>query len=114
MNKVTTTGNRGAVLAKDVYVHSTEYAWIPATVIEQDATVAKVAFREYVTDEFIFTSLGGKGATTHKQGVVYLQNCQGRALPLQNCDGNGQLQDVPDLVDLPNLHEVRRRRESLS
>ena len=90
----------------DIYIRSDEYAWIPARLVEQDETTAKVAIPQYENEEAI-ASDGGKGAIGFKSAVVKLKDYQGHVLPLQNVGAGGELTPVDDMVDLPYLHEVR-------
>ena len=89
----------------DVYIRSDEFAWVPARLVEQDATTAKVAIPQYENEEAI-ASDGGKAAIGFKSAIVKLKDYQGNVLPLQNVGGNGELIDADDMVDLPYLHEV--------
>jgi len=91
--------------ANDVYIRSDEYAWIPARLVEQDATTAKVAIPQYESEEFI-ASDGGKGAVGFKSAIVKLNDYISNVLPLQNVGSSGTLREVDDMVDLPYLHEA--------
>jgi len=89
----------------DVYIRSKEFAWIPARMVEQDETTAKVAIPQYETEEDI-KSDGGKGAIGFKSAVVQLKDYAANVLPLQNVGPDGTLTEVNDMVDLPYLHEA--------
>ena len=89
----------------NVYIRSEEFAWIPARLVEQNATEAKVAIPQYEAEEFI-ASDGGKGASGFKSAMVKLKDYQNKSLPLQNVGPDGCLKEVDDMVDLPYLHEV--------
>ena len=39
--------------SNDVYIRSDEYAWVPARLVEQDKTTAKVAIPQYEAEEFV-------------------------------------------------------------
>lgn len=88
-----------------MYVRSDEFAWVPARVVENDGTTAKVAIPQY-EDEFAIKSDGGKSATGFKTETVKLKDYQGGVLPLQNLGPDGNMTEVNDMVDLPYLHEV--------
>ena len=90
----------------DVYIRSKEFAWVPARMVEQDETTAKVAIPQYETEEEIISD-GGKGAIGFKSAVVQLKDYAANVLPLQNVGPDGTLTEVNDMVDLPYLHEVR-------
>jgi hypothetical protein len=90
----------------DIYIRSDEFAWVPARLVEQDGTTAKVAIPQYENEEAI-ASDGGKGAIGFKSAIVKLKDYIGNVLPLQNVGANGELTPVDDMVDLPYLHEVR-------
>ena len=91
--------------ANDVYIRSDEYAWIPARLVEQDKTTAKVAIPQYESEEFIMSD-GGKGAIGFKSAIVKLSDYVSNVLPLQNVGSSGTLREVDDMVDLSYLHEV--------
>ena len=93
-----------------VYIHSEEYAWIPARVEKTEVVdgVAKahVVIPEY-KDERSIQSDGGRRAKRFKKDVISLEDYPNHALPMQNVDEKGNLKEVEDMVDLPFLHEVR-------
>ncbi len=91
--------------ANDVYIRSDDYAWIPARLVSQDATTAKVAIPQYESEEFIMSD-GGKNAVGFKSAIVKLSDYVNQVLPLQNVSASGTLKEVDDMVDLSYLHEV--------
>lgn len=91
--------------ANDVYIRSDEYAWVPARLVEQDKTTAKVAIPQYESEEFIMSD-GGKAAVGFKSAIVKLSDYVSQVLPLQNVNSSGTLKEVDDMVDLSYLHEV--------
>jgi len=91
--------------SNDVYIRSDEYAWIPARLVEQDKTTAKVAIPQYESEELIMSD-GGKGAVKFKSAIVKLDDYVNNVLPLQNVGPNGDLTEVEDMVDLAYLHEA--------
>jgi hypothetical protein len=97
--------------SNNVYIRSEEYAWIPARLVQQDKTQAKVAIPQYDAEEFIMSD-GGKGATGFKSAMVNLKDYQNNSLPLQNVSPDGTLKEVDDMVDLPYLHEVSEKEKS--
>ena len=90
-----------------VYIHSDEYAWIPARVekTEDNGTKAHVVIPEY-KDERSIQSDGGRKAKRFRKEVISLEDYPNKALPMQNVDEKGNLKEVEDMVDLPFLHEV--------
>ena len=44
----------------------------------------------------------------HEKMTVEMKDYPNSALPLQNVDEHGNLNEVEDMVDLPFLHEVSR------
>lgn len=88
-----------------VYVKSTEYAWVPARLLESDGDKATVSIPQYKGEQAI-QSDGGRGSKTSSKVVVELKDYPTRALYLQNVDEEGNLREVEDMVDLPFLHEV--------
>jgi hypothetical protein len=95
----------GGSTSNNVYIRSDEFAWIPARLVEQDKDTAKVAVPQYECEEMILSD-GGAGAVGFKSAIVKLKDYPSRTLPLQNCDGDGTLTEVDDMVDLTYLHEV--------
>jgi hypothetical protein len=89
----------------NVYIRSEEFAWVPARLVEQDSTQAKVAIPQYEAEERIMSD-GGKAAVGFKSAIVKLKDYQNASLPLQNVEADGSLKEVDDMVDLPYLHEV--------
>lgn len=99
-------GEGGGGTSNNVYIRSEEYAWIPARLVEQDKTSAKVAIPQYANEESIMSD-GGKAAIGFKSAIVKLADYQNHSLPLQNVGKDGALKELDDMVDLPYLHEVR-------
>jgi hypothetical protein len=97
----------------NVYIRSEEFAWVPARLVEQDNTQAKVAIPQYSAEEFIMSD-GGKAAVGFKSAIVKLKDYQNASLPLQNVGADGSLKEVDDMVDLPYLHEVCNSEVSLN
>ena len=91
--------------SNDVYIRSEEFAWVPARLVQQDKTTAKVAIPQYDSEELIISD-GGKGAVGFKSAIVKLNDYMANVLPLQNVGPDGSLKEVDDMVDLPYLHEV--------
>jgi len=89
----------------DVYIHSEEHAWIPARIVEQNETTAKVAIPQYNSEEAMICD-GGKSAVGFKSATVQLKDYAHNILPLQNIGSDGGLEEVEDMVNLPYLHEA--------
>ena len=51
---------------------------------------------------------GGRSAKGEEERVVKLKDYPAKVLPLQNVDGNGNMPEYADMVELPYLHEVRQ------
>jgi hypothetical protein len=92
-------------VAKNVYIRSVKYGWVPAQLLEQDKDTAKVVMTHYEAEEFIVNN-SGKGAIGFHSTIVNLNDYVGRALPVQNCGSGGTLKEVDNMVELPYLHEV--------
>jgi hypothetical protein len=78
-----------------VYVADKEFGWLPANIISQ--TDQQVTVKVFSTD-------GGEAA---EERTVNLTEYANQQLPMQNVDASGHLMEMPDMVDLPSLHEVR-------
>lgn len=103
-SKEASGGGAGAT-SNNVYILDKEFAWIPARVLEQSGDTAKVSIPVYASEAAILSD-GGKGAKSWKEDTVKLKHYPGKALPLQNVNNAGELQEKEDMVELPFLHEV--------
>lgn len=90
-----------------VYIQSTEYAWIPARIVEHaDAEdEVEVQIPVYRSERQIISD-GGKSAQRFRKETISFKDYPNQALPLQNVNAHGKLLMVEDMVDLPFLHEV--------
>jgi hypothetical protein len=79
--------------------------------VEQGPTPGQVllSIPQSATEQAI-TSDGGRTAKRLEKQLHDLSPYPNHALPLQNVDTEGRLKEVEDMVDLPFLHEVRRRK----
>ena len=85
-----------------VYVKDKDFGWLPANVISMgdNGTTAYVSVSVPEGD--------GYGSMTSKEKrTVQLNEYEDNALPLQNVDERGNPIEMPDMCDLPSLHEVR-------
>jgi hypothetical protein len=85
-----------------VYIADSKFGWLPATVISQ--TGEQVTVKVYAADQD-----GTSAAVPLEERTVSLKDYANHQLPLQNVDAAGHLMEMPDMVDLPSLHEVRSR-----
>ena len=87
-----------------VFIKDPEYGWRPAILEETRGDQAIVAVPEYKDEQSMMcgANTGKKG----EQGSVSLKDYPANVLPLQNVDHNGNIQEFPDMVKLPYLHEV--------
>lgn len=83
-----------------VYVNDKEHGWLPANVISYQGgnVTVSVDFTSPTSEE---TEMILK-----EERIVQLKEYEDGALPLQNIDESGNLIVVPDMCDLPSLHEV--------
>lgn len=88
-----------------VYIKDPEYAWIPAVLDRSEGDKAHVKVPQY-KDEQSIASDGGRNAKSSIDDVVNLKEYPHKVLPLANVDGNGNLLEFADMVQLPYLHEV--------
>lgn len=77
-----------------VYIADKDYGWLPANVLSNNETTASVKVFSVDGNEFL------------GEREVPLKNYDNQQLPLQNVDAAGHLMEMPDMVDLPSLHEV--------
>jgi hypothetical protein len=103
-----TTTSHELKTANHVYVLDPEQlqSWIPAQVISHKGKEeALLSIPQYINPQAIVCD-GGRAARRFTKQTVDLTTYPNHALPLQNVDGEGRLQVVEDMVDLPFLHEV--------
>jgi len=90
-----------------VFVKDPEHAWVPATLISQEGDKAKVSVPTYKDEQSMICD-GGRSAKESEERVVKLKDYPNKVLPLQNVDGNNNMPEFADMVQLPYLHEVRK------
>ena len=91
-----------------VFLKDPEYAWIPAKLIRSSGNVADVEIPEYPDEQSTICD-GGKSAKKMIDAEVDLSDYNSGVLPMQNVDEQGRMKAYPDMVELPFLHEVRRK-----
>ena len=96
--------------ANHVYILHPEHAWIPAQVVERPTPTSAVVSVPLYSQQQAIVCDGGRTARKWDKLTIQLEDYPNHALPLQNVDGQGTLQVVEDMVDLPFLHEVSSRR----
>ena len=89
-----------------VYIRSSDHAWVPGRLLETDGETSVVSVPRF-KDEQEIQSDGGR-MKRHVKMTVEMKDYPNSALPLQNVDEHGNLNEVEDMVDLPFLHEVSR------
>jgi hypothetical protein len=79
-----------------VYIKDKEHGWLPANVLEHvcDNTVK------------VSVSIVDEGGADKEERIIKLKDYEDGTLPLQNIDEGGNEIVVPDMCDLPSLHEV--------
>jgi len=82
-----------------VYVKNKNYGWLPVHVIlmEEDTISVSVSIPGNDGDESIHNL---------EKRIIKLKEYDDNALPLQNIDESGDLIEMPDMCDLPSLHEA--------
>jgi hypothetical protein len=89
-----------------VFIKDSQYAWVPATLIKSDSDKATVSVPQYKDEQSIVCD-GGRHASSKEEKVIKLKDYPHKVLPLQNIDGNNNMPEYADMVQLPYLHEVR-------
>ena len=92
-----------------VYISDKVHGWIPATIISQNhenqqVTVKLQPQHHLGTDQ---DDHSAQVSLANEERTVSLKDYPINQLPLQNVDASGHLMEMPDMVDLPSLHEVR-------
>jgi hypothetical protein len=94
--------------ANHVYILDPVDSWIPGQVVERSSSErVEVSIPEYKNQQAIQCDAGRSAKRKHRKSID-LTAYANHALPLQNVDANGRLNQVDDMVDLPFLHEVSR------
>lgn len=91
-----------------VYVKDKEHGWLPASVISYEDNNTKVKVSVCLHSDEIDNQDESSLATIpqKEERTVKLKDYNEAMLPLQNIDEGGNLIVVPDMCDLPSLHEV--------
>lgn len=88
-----------------VFIRDPEFAWVPATKLDNNDKFATVNVPQYRDEQSIVCD-GGKAATGWEEDEVPLSEYNKGVLPMQNVNAQGELRAFPDMVNLPFLHEV--------
>lgn len=88
-----------------VFVKDPQHAWVPCTLVETKGDKATVSIPQYKDEQAIVCD-GGRNAKGAEERVVKLKEYPHSVLPLQNLDGNNNMPEYADMVQLPYLHEV--------
>mmetsp|Transcript_46968 Transcript_46968/g.69543 ORF Transcript_46968/g.69543 Transcript_46968/m.69543 type:complete len:1350 (+) Transcript_46968:350-4399(+) len=86
-----------------VYVRDKKFGWLPANVVSND-DAAKTATVNVIVPVADAPDPSQSSETT--QLVVKLKEYENNMLPLQNVNESGHLIEMPDMCDLPSLHEA--------
>lgn len=101
--------------APRVYVHSSQYTWVPARLLSQSGAEAIVDIEEFKDEKAMMSEVHpSTRRNKHRKETISLHNYKNGLLPMQNVDDAGSLRDYEDMVNLPYLHEVStpKHRES--
>jgi hypothetical protein len=96
----------GGATNNNVYIMHKEFAWVPARLLSLEGEKGKVSVPMYKDEGSILTD-NGEGATSWEEQKVSLKHYPGKTFPMQNLNKDDKLEEVPDMCDLPFLHEVR-------
>lgn len=91
--------------ASHVFIMDPDFGWRPARLEKQEGDFAIVTVPDY-KDEQSMQCDGGRASTNTEKLKVNLKDYPHKVLPLQNTDVNGNLNEYPDMVRLPYLHEA--------
>ena len=95
--------------ATPVYIRSADNSWVPVLQVKPSANGKATISRPIYKDEqqMLHCGQGVKLKFNKQHETIDLSKYQNNILPLQNVDGNGNLEDYKDMVELPFMHEVR-------
>jgi hypothetical protein len=100
-----------------VYVKDNDHGWLPANVLSYEGDNANVVVHiipPSSQEEGGCQNTCSSEDAMKEERTVKLKDYDDGTLPLQNIDEGGNLLVVPDMCDLPSLHEVRNLIQSLS
>ncbi len=90
-----------------VYIKDKQYGWLPASIISyEEKNQVKVSVTLPTNNEAVDLDTPTTEESKEER-TVKLKDYEDGTLPLQNIDEGGNMIVVPDMCDLPSLHEVR-------
>ena len=88
------------------FIRSKDHSWVPAIVTSNNGKVAEVKIPHYKTQQAIKCDAGASAVKGFESQTVDLADYPNNALPIQNVNDHGSLNEIPDMVHMPFLHEV--------
>ncbi len=101
---MSTPTNHAFILSKD-------HSWVPAIVTSNNGQVAEVKIPQYKTEQAIRCDNGASAVKGFQTRTIDLSEYPNNALPLQNVNDHGMLDEMPDMINMPFLHEVSLEKE---
>ena len=94
-----------------VYIKDKVYGWLPGSVISYEDNNTKVKVSVCLHPDENANQDESLATIRKEERTVKLKDYDEAMLPLQNIDEGGSLIVVPDMCDLPSLHEVSTLQE---
>ena len=99
---------QGEEKATPVYIRSAEHVWVPALQLKVAKGKANVIVPKVSKQEDLLQCEAPSRKNRYEDNqLIDLNEYQYGALPMQNVDANGRLEDFKEMVDLPSMSEVR-------
>jgi len=90
-----------------VYIKSAENSWVPALQLKRHNGKATVAVPKYKNEqEMLQCGKKSRIYKYHDNQIIDLKDYANNALPMQNVDSSGNVEDYMELKDLPFMHEA--------
>lgn len=88
------------------FIRSKDHSWIPAIVTTNDGKHAEVKVPQYKSQQAIKCDAGATAIKGFVMQRIDLSDYPNNALPMQNVNEQGLMEEIPDMVHMPFLHEV--------
>jgi hypothetical protein len=88
------------------FIRSKDHSWVPAIVTSSNGKVAEVKIPLYKSQQAIKCDAGASAVKGFDRQTIDLAEYPNNALPMQNVNDHGLLNEMADMVQMPFLHEV--------
>lgn len=100
------TTNKDEAKATHVYLRDEQSCWVPALQVHKHANKAVVVKPIFKREQQMLQCGARDKQKYTREETIDLTSYPNQCLPMQNVDGNGNLEDYKDMVELCFMHEV--------